>query len=103
MPNATYQLFRTAIVERKQIVCDYGGYYREVCPHVLGHTGRDEMALTFQFAGESKSGLPTGGQWRCFALAEVHNARIREGAWHTGEQHGRPQVCVAIVELDVNS
>ncbi len=102
MPSATYRLFRAAILERKQIVCVYDGCRREVCPHVLGHTGREEMALTFQFGGESKSGLPPGGEWRCFALADVRNASLREGPWRTGRQHGQPQVCVAVVDLDVN-
>lgn len=102
MRSATYELFHTAILERKQIVCEYGGCHREVCPHVLGHTGREEMVLTFQFGGESKSGLPPGGEWRCFALADVRNAHLRDGPWRTGTQHGQPQVCVAIVDLDVD-
>jgi hypothetical protein len=100
--SATYQLFRAAILERKQIVCEYDGCYREVCPHVLGYKDGAEKALTFQFAGESKSGLPPGGEWRSFALPDVHAARLRDGPWRTGTQHGRPQICVDIVELDVN-
>ena len=69
---------------------------------MLGYKVGEEMALTFQFGGNSKSGLPPGGEWRCFALADVHNARLREGPWRTGKQHGNPQVCVDIVDLDVN-
>ena len=102
LSSATYRLFRTAILARKQIVCDYDGYRREVCPHVLGHKAGAEMALTFQFGGESKSGLPSDGEWRCFALADVRNASLREGEWRTGKQHGQPQSCVDVVDLDVN-
>jgi hypothetical protein len=102
VPSATYRLFRTAILQRRQIVCEYDGCYREVCPHVLGYKDGAEMALTFQFGGESKSDLPPGGEWRCFALADVHGARIREGPWRTGKQHGKSQVCVDIVDLDAN-
>jgi hypothetical protein len=102
MPSAIYQIFRTAILERRQIVCLYGDYHREICPHVLGYKDGQEMALTFQFGGESKSGLPPGGEWRCLALAEVSDARMRDGPWYTGRLHGRPQTCVDIVQLDVN-
>ena len=102
MPSATYRLFRTAILERKQIACEYDGCRREVCPHVLGYKDGAEKTLTFQFGGESNSGLPPGGEWRCFALADVLNARLREGPWRTGKQHGQAQACVDIVDLDVN-
>jgi hypothetical protein len=30
-----FELFRLAIAERKQVICIYKGYYREVCPYVL--------------------------------------------------------------------
>jgi hypothetical protein len=102
MASAVYRLFRTAILERKQIVCVYGGCYREVCPHILGHKDGQEKALTFQFAGESTSGLPPGGEWRCLALAQVEDVRLRDGPWHTGHGHRKTQVCVDIVDLDVN-
>jgi hypothetical protein len=65
VPSATCRLFCTAILERKQIVCEYDGCHRELCPHVL-------------------------------------YARLREGLWRTGKQHGQPQACVDIVDLDVN-
>lgn len=102
MTSATYQLFRTAILGRKQITCVYDGCYREICPHILGLADGEEMALTFQFAGQSKSGLPPGGDWRCLALAEVSDARMRNGPWRTGRSHRRTQSCVTIVDVDVN-
>jgi hypothetical protein len=102
MTSATYQLFRTAILGRKQITCVYRGCYREICPHILGFTDGEEKALTFQFGGESTSGLPRGGEWRCLALAEVSDARMRDGPWRTGGSHRRTQRCVIIVDVDVN-
>jgi hypothetical protein len=69
---------------------------------VLGHTDGQEKALTYQFAGKSSSGLPPNGEWRCFSLADVENARVREGAWHTGSSHMTTQVCVEVVDVDVN-
>ena len=68
-PSEIYRLFEQAMIERKQIVCMYQGHRREVCPVILGHTQGQEQALTYQFAGESGSELPPGGEWRCLALA----------------------------------
>jgi hypothetical protein len=102
MPSPTYQVFRTAILGRKQITCIYRGKRRELCPHVLGTKGGQEKALAYQFAGESNSGLPPGGEWRCLRLVEVRDARARDGAWHTGSRHSTTQSCVDIVDVDVN-
>jgi hypothetical protein len=102
MPSPIYRLFRAVILERRQIVCIYRDRYHELCPHVLGYKAGQEMALTFQIAGQSTSGLPLGGEWRCPALAQVRNARIRNDPWCTGRHHGRPQACVDIVDLDAN-
>jgi hypothetical protein len=68
-PSLAYRLFEQAMAERKQIVCVYDGCRRELCPIILGHTQGEEKALTYQFAGESKSRLPPGGQWKCFWLS----------------------------------
>ena len=87
---------------RKQITCFYRDHYREICPHVLGHTDGQEKALTYQFAGQSTSGLPPGGEWRCLFLEQVRDARIRDGVWHTGHRHTKAQACVDIIDLDVN-
>jgi hypothetical protein len=53
------------MIGRKQVLCTYDGYPRELCPVILGHTNGQEVALTYQFAGRSKGGLPPGGQWKC--------------------------------------
>ena len=102
MTSATYQLFRRAILQRRQITCIYQDRYREICPHVLGHTDNCEMALSYQFGGQSNSGFPPQGEWRCFNLAQVQNVRLRRGLWHTGPRHTAKQTCVKTVDLDVN-
>jgi hypothetical protein len=73
-----------------------------LCPIILGHAQGREKALTYQFAGQSKKGLPPGGQWRCLWLSEVSNVRLRDGPWHAGDSHNQPQGCVDVVDLDVN-
>ncbi len=102
MSSATYKLFEQAIRERKQIVCTYSGYRRELCPIILGHTRGEERALTFQLGGQSGSGLPPGGEWRCLSLSKVRLASLRDGPWMSGDDHSQPQGCVEEVDLDAN-
>ena len=100
--SRVYELFAQAIADRKQIFCSYEGLPRELCPHILGHTKGEEVGLTYQFGGQSQSGLPPGGEWRCLSLSKVRNARLRDGPWHAGSRHRRPQPCVEIVDINVN-
>jgi hypothetical protein len=102
VPSPIYQLFVEAITGRKQIFCTYDGYARELCPHILGHTKGEEVALTYQFGGQSSRWLPPGGEWRCFSLSKVRNARLHDGPWHAGSRHTRPQPCVEDADMDVN-
>ena len=102
MPSSNYRLFEQAMRKRKPVSCVYRGYPRELCPIILGHSQRQEKVLTYQFGGQSKSGLPPEGEWRCLWLAGVSAARLREGPWRTGSSHTLPQGCVEIVDLDVN-
>src|ERR1051325_1794367 len=100
--STAYELFYRAMSERKQIFCTYDGYRRELCPIILGHSKGKEKALAFQFGGESKSGLPRAGDWRCLWLSRVRNVELHEGPWHAGSSHKRPQGCVEVVDVDVN-
>jgi hypothetical protein len=102
MATANYGLFRKAILSEKQVTCTYDGYRRELCPHIIGHTDGEEKVLAFQFAGESKSGLPRRGEWRCLYLARVRDARMRKGPWFAGSRHRVAQRCVEDIDLDIN-
>jgi hypothetical protein len=94
MPSRTYRLFQEAMAGRRQVLCTYGGFVRELCPVILGHTGGEERALTYQFGGQSSKELPPGGQWRCLSLSEVRDVQLRDGPWRAGASHDRPQGCV---------
>jgi hypothetical protein len=102
MAGRNYQLFERAIRLRKQILCMYGGYPRELCPIILGHSQGQEKALTYQFGGQSKSGLLPGGEWRCLWLSKVSNVQLRDGPWFAGSSHAQPQGCVEGGDLDGN-
>jgi hypothetical protein len=100
MPSATYTLFRDAIRAEKQVLCTYDSRFRELCPHIIGTNRRgEEVVLAWQFAGESSGKLP---QWRCLKLANVRNARLRDGRWYEGGSHRTAQTCVGNIDLDIN-
>jgi hypothetical protein len=101
-PSETYRLFAQAMAERKQVLCEYGGCRRELCPIILGHSDGEEKALTYQFAGDRSSGLPDGGEWRCLFLSRVSAVKLRNGPWRAGDSHSQPSNCVEDVDLDVN-
>jgi hypothetical protein len=102
VPSETYRLFEQAMLEKKQILCTYDGYHRELCPIILGHSNGKEKALTYQFGGEGRSILLPGGDWRCLFLANVTEVRLRKGRWYAGGSHRQPSSCVEEVDLDVN-
>jgi hypothetical protein len=102
MPSRIYGIFREAILGEKQVTCTYGGHYRELCPHIIGHKDGDEKVLVFQFGGSSSTRLPPRGEWRCLQVARVEDARIRDGEWHTGTLHQVTQKCVEDIDLDIN-
>jgi hypothetical protein len=97
-----YALFREAILREKQVVCRYGGFHRELCPVIIGHSDGAEKVLAYQFAGGSSTGLPPGGEWRCLVLSGVRDPVLRDGPWHEGTSHAGEQTCVKDVDLDIN-
>jgi hypothetical protein len=100
MPSATYTLFRSAILAEQQVTCIYNGRHRELCPHIIGtNKNGEEAVLAWQFAGDSSGRLP---QWRCLRLANVRNARARDGRWYAGGSHKTTQICVTNIDLDIN-
>jgi hypothetical protein len=101
MSSDIYSLLRQAISDMKQVTCTYQGFYREICPHVIGTKRGREQVLGFQFGGQSSTGLPAGGNWRCMRVAEIQNAAVRDGPWHTGTTHTRPQTCVNVIDVEV--
>ncbi len=100
MPSLTYTLFRKAIPAEQQVTCTYDGRPRELCPHIIGtNKSGEEAVLSWQFGGESSGKLP---QWRCLKLANVRDARARDGCWHEAGLHKTTQTCVTEIDLDIN-
>ena len=103
-PSPLYRVIWRAVRARKQMTCVYDGCYREVCPHILGYEDLGlERALVFQFGGDSTSKkLPRDGAWRCFDVGKMTDAKLRDGRWRSGVQHRKTQVCIQLVDVDVN-
>ena len=101
---ANSDLIKQAIQSKKPISATYDGFYREMCPHILGIKNGRMQCLFYQYGGNSKSGLSPieAKNWRCIPVDSMTDVRIIEGSWHTASNHSRPQSCVdtVITECD---
>jgi hypothetical protein len=104
--SSTYQIIRQAIIDKNQIIADYDGYHREMCPHVIGRKQGREQALFYQFGGDSKSGLDTTpdspSNWRCIPIEGLSGVSAQSGNWYSAPNHSRPQTCVDEIDVDVS-
>jgi len=103
--QSVLDLIVMAIQQKLIVTADYQGRVRIMCPHIVGYkdskNGQELNALFFQFAGESRSGLPPGGEWRCIHLNQLSNVSVTPGTWHTAPDHSRPQTCVDEIIAEV--
>ena len=100
MPT-NFEILKQAIQEKKQVIGYYDGHPREMCPHVIGLKKGVRNVLSFQFAGSSSKGLPPGGESKCMHVDGLSNLSLREGTWHTRDDHSEPQRCVDQIEAQV--
>ncbi|RQO30289.1 hypothetical protein DBR32_11995 [Taibaiella sp. KBW10] len=101
---SNYDLIKQAILEKKQIIASYNGYYREMCPHAIGTKKGREQAIFYQFGGDSSSGPVSPGDksnWRCIPVAGLDQVMIRDGEWHTADNHSTPSTCIDFIDVQV--
>ena len=104
MNSNTYEIVRKAIIQKKQIVAEYQGHKREMCPHVIGKKYGENQALFYQFGGTSSSGIIVLGSkenWRCIKIDELRIVEVRDGDWYSHSDHTNPQTCVDDVDVEV--
>ena len=102
VPSDTYNLIRQAILDKQQVIADYGGHRREMCPHAIGTKNGREQALFFQFGGGSNSGLRNPERnWRCIHIDLPTSVSTRDGDWCTAHNHSQQQSCVGVVDVEV--
>ena len=102
--NENYELIREAIAKKMQVIAEYKGHLREMCPHVIGTKNGVPQALFYQFGGSSSRGLYGSGRtkWRCIPIGGLKNVQLRIGKWYTDSSHTRPQTCVDKIDLSVS-
>jgi len=99
---SAYELIRQAIQDELQVVAEYRGHVREMCPHAVGTKAGRLQALFYQFGGSSESGLGQDGSnrnWRCVPVEGLKNIVVRPGPWHTGSGHSRRHSCLDWIDL----
>jgi hypothetical protein len=97
-------ILREAIRRQRPIVGVVAGLKREFCPHVFGQTDSEWRALVWQFGGLCEYGLPEGGEWRCFAVEDMRDLKIRNGEWRRGWVWSLDEIAdhVALVDTAVD-
>src|SRR5215831_5279815 len=96
--SSTFELLRTATRSKQHIVGYYDGFYRQLCPHVLGWKRGVPHLFAFQFGGQSLRPLPVSGQWKCMEVEKLSVVSVLDGPWHTGEGCLKYQTCIEEVD-----
>ena len=98
---ANEQVLEEAIRTRQPVTGRYDNLRREFCPHALGTKNGERHVLVYQFAGDSESGLPDEGEWRCLRVDRLRDLSLTAGAWRTGTNVFNPQTCLDDVDAVV--
>ena len=103
MHSASFELICCAILQRKQMICRYDGYHREVCPYIVGYSAGREMVQVYQFGGGTSDGpIRPRGDFKCFDVSKIEQPVLRDGPWHGEEKHKRRQQCVKQIYLHLD-
>lgn len=95
----TYALLKQAIEDKMAVTAVYDGLPRIFSPHALGTKRGQPHVLVYQFGGESRSGLPETGEWRCLDVDDLSEVSLEPSEWHTAANVFNPQSCLD--EIDV--
>ena len=97
----TDDVLSAAIREKQCLTGLYEGVVRHFAPHALGATSDGTPAVfVFQYAGETTTGLPSGGEWRCFLLDRLSHMRRNEHRWRSRSNYSlKRQSCLATIEV----
>jgi hypothetical protein len=72
-------LIADAIAHRREVEFVYDGLRRVVIPAALGYSQLGKLALRgYQVAGESRSGLAHGHQWRLYSVDKIQGLYVTE-------------------------
>ena len=103
--KSNYEVIKEAIEGKLQVVVEYDGQVRELCPHAIGAKNGRSQALFYQFGGGSKSRaiIPGSPQnWRCLPVNGLKIISVQPGEWHTASNHSRPSTCIDVIDTKVD-
>jgi hypothetical protein len=97
----TDDVLRAAIRDKQCLTGLYDGAVRHFAPHALGATADGTPAVfVFHYAGETTSGMPTGGEWRCFHLNRLSRLRLNEHRWRSRSNYNlKRQTCLTMIKV----
>jgi hypothetical protein len=95
----TDDVLSAAIRDKQCLTGLYDGAVRHFAPHALGTAADGTPAVfVFQYAGETATGMPIGGEWRCFHLDRLSHLRLNEHRWRSRSNYSlKRQTCLATV------
>jgi hypothetical protein len=77
----------------------------------VGYKDGKEKVFTYQFAGESESGIvPTPAtqvfgdpsNWRCLFVSKLADVVLVPGEWHSAANHSSSQTCIDEVAEEIS-
>lgn len=107
MPSEVYQKIRDAMEAGHQVHATYGGLHRMLCVHEIGLGPKgNEQILAYQFGGDTSKGpaveIDDELRWRCMPIEGLSDVEIVEGPWHTGDNRGAGNTCIADTDLAIH-
>src|SRR5689334_4640354 len=97
--TAALSLLREAIRTRREVLFLAKGHERRFSPHVLGTKDGAWRIFGWQSGGGSGSKLRAGGDWRCFAVADLTNLRLGDQPWSLGDvTEGYGLSCIELID-----
>ena len=101
----TDNVLSAAIRDKQCLTGLYDGAVRHFAPHALGTAADGAPAVfVFQYAGETTTGMPIGGEWRCFRLDGLSHLQINEHRWRSRSNYSlKRQTCLATVRIGLRA
>jgi hypothetical protein len=96
-------VFEKAIRAKRCVTAVHRGTTRRVAPHALGFTVDGvAAAFVFQYAGDTTSVLPFGGEWRCLHFEHLSHASENGDRWRSPSNYSLSrQTCLKQIALAV--
>ncbi len=100
---SNYNILKNAVLGRYCLTATYKRHQRKLSPHVIGTNDKhEEHLLAYQYGGSSSSGLPNGGEWRCFKVEDLTNIERSNDPWQSTLTSRAGNSCITRIDAEVN-